>query len=142
LSHDHDRDRDRDRDHHLDHRPRPLELSPTPLARSRLAHSNISAVNDLDPRPQWVIPPNASRSGITFHNPGLGPVVVFPEYVLDRGKNRRLEPTVTRLGGGFILQPGATLFISEATAQQGWQALALHGNRNPLTIQEQSGVSG
>lgn len=107
-------------------------------SRLRLAHSNITAVNNLTTTPQRVIGPNPTRNGITFHNPGQGTVVVFPEHVLIDGKSVRLTPSLTALGGGFLLPYGATLFIGEATAQQGFQALALAGSANPLTIQEQS----
>lgn len=128
-------------DHDHDHGPWVL---PRPTGRSpmRLAHSNITAVNNLGPVPRIVIHANPSRTGITFHNPGMGAVLVFPEFVLIDGRNHRLTPTLTQLGGGFLLQYGATLFIGESTAQQAWQGLALAGLVNPLTIQEQTGATG
>ncbi|MBO0863559.1 MAG: hypothetical protein J2P16_00605 [Mycobacterium sp.] len=95
-------------------------------------------MNDLGPTPRRVVGANASRTGISFHNPALGTIVVFPERVLINGKSVLLTPSLTALGGGFVLPYGGTLFIGEPTAQQAWQALALAGSANPLTIQEQT----
>ena len=119
-------------------------VPPRPTGRSpmRLAHSNVIGVNNVSPVPQIVVHANPSRTGITFHNPGLGAIVVAPEFVLVQGHNVRLNLTLTTLGGGFLLQYGSTLFIGEATAQQAWQAIGLAGTANPLTIQEQSGATG
>jgi hypothetical protein len=110
-----------------------------------LAKSNVTAVNTLGTTPIPVIGRNSTRTGITFHNPGQNTVVVFPEHVLGRafinghwqGANIKLVPSLNALGGGFVLAFGSTLFIGEPTAQQAWQALALAGANNPLTIQEQ-----
>lgn len=108
------------------------------MSVTSLAKSNITAVNDLSPTPKLVIGKHSTRTGITFHNPGQGTVVVFPEKVLVNGHNVLLQPSINARGGGFLLAYGATLFIGEPTAQQAWQALALSGIDNPLTIQEQT----
>jgi hypothetical protein len=108
------------------------------MSVTSLAKSNVTAVNTLGPVPMRVIGRNSTRTGITFHNPGQGTVVVFPEHVLVNGQNVALQPSLTSLGGGFVLAYGANLFIGEPTAQQAWQALALAGVANPLTIQEQT----
>lgn len=110
-----------------------------------LAISNVTAINNIGTTPVRVIGRNDTRTGITFHNPGQGTVVVFPESVLQQvsvaghmlGQNVPLNPSLTALGGGFVLAYGATLFIGEPTSGQAWQALALAGSANPLTIQEQ-----
>lgn len=107
------------------------------MSVTSLARSNVTAINNLSTTPMRVIGRNPTRTGITFHNPGMGTVVVFPEHVLRNGHNHQLTPSLTELGGGFSLSYGATLFIGEPTAQQAWQALALAGSANPLTIQEQ-----
>jgi len=111
-----------------------------------LANSNITAVNTLTTSPIPVITANPTRGGITFHNPGQNSVVVFPTFVLAQvpvagrvvPQNVPLKPSLTALGGGFLLPFGATLFIGPPAAQLAWQALSLNGSGNPLTIQEQA----
>src|SRR5215471_17146874 len=104
-----------------------------------LANSNITAVNTLTTSPIPVITANPTRGGITFHNPGQNSVVVFPTFVLAQVPvNVPLKPSLTALGGGFLLPFGATLFIGPPAAQLAWQALSLNGSGNPLTIQEQA----
>lgn len=107
------------------------------MSVTSLARSNVTAINNVSTTPMRVIGRNPTRTGITFHNPGQGIVVVFPEHVLVNGHNVLLQPNINALGGGFLLAYGATLFIGEPTAQQAWQALSLAGAANPLTIQEQ-----
>lgn len=128
----------------------------TPLHQARLTHSLVRAINTLGPLPQLVIGSNATRTGITFHNPGQNTLVIFPELVLvygidpnnflpsrsdgtvqGQGHNQPLVPSQTQLGGGFLMCPAATLFFGEPTCQQAWQALALAGSNNPLTVMEQ-----
>lgn len=131
-------------------------MPPPNLAPQRLAHSLVHARNDIDQVPRLVIWSSHSRTGITFHNPGTEVVLVFPEIVLvygpvprrdlqqhplpgKWGHNEPLHPTVAQLGGGFRLNPaGGTLFFGGPTCQQAWQALALSGGCNPLTIMEQT----
>lgn len=126
------------------------------LAHQRLAQSLVTAINDLGTQPQCVIGANATRTGITFHNPGSVTLLVFPKVVLVYGQNpgnflpspvgggvnmqgysQVLVPSVNQLGGGFLMCPGATLFFGEPTCQQAWQALAMAGSNNPLTVMEQ-----
>ena len=54
-----------------------------------------------------------------------------------QGASEPLTPSTTQLGGGFMMCPGATLFIGEPTCQHAWQALALGGSGNPFTVMEQ-----
>jgi hypothetical protein len=111
-----------------------------------LAISNITAINNIGTTPIPVIASNSTRAGITFHNPGQNSIVVFPSFVLAQvsvagrivGQSVPLKPSLTALGGGFLIGYGATLFIGPPTAQQAWQALSLNGSGNPLTIQEQA----
>lgn len=124
------------------------------LAHQPRAQSLVTAINTLSTTPQLVIGSNSTRTGITFHNPGSVTLVVFPLRVLvygvigampppfggdinRQGQNQRLTPTINQLGGGFLMCPAATLFIGEPTCQQAWQALAMGGLNNPLTIMEQ-----
>ena len=102
------------------------------------AVSDVTAINNLTTTPEPVIGPNASRIGITFHNPGSIDTVVFPTEVLQGGVSVPLTPNVATLGGGFLLPQGATLFMGGRIARQGWQALAMNGTNNPLTITEQT----
>lgn len=130
----------------------------TPLHQARLQHSLVRAINYLNTSPQLVIGSNATRTGITFHNPGTQAVVVFPRLVLiygtdprnalptahgdiqGQGHNHHLVPSLAQLGGGFYLNPAATLFFTGPTAQQAWQALVINGECQPLTVMEQTPV--
>jgi hypothetical protein len=103
---------------------------------TQLAISNVTAINNLGTTPQFVIFANPSRNSLTFHNPGTNSVVVFPASVLVNGANVPLAPTISALGGGFLLPSGAALFMGGTAAKQQWQALALTGGGNPLTITE------
>lgn len=106
------------------------------MSLTSLAISNVTAVNNVGTTPQFFILKNPTRRSLTFHNPGQGTVVVFPEFVLVNGKSQPLNPTLQQLGGGFALNPTATLYIGGVSSKQRWQALALSGSANPLTITE------
>jgi hypothetical protein len=103
---------------------------------TQLAVSNVTAVNNLGSSPQFVIGANPSRNSLTFNNPGQNSVVVFPQYILVSGKSVPLTPSLSALGGGFLLVAGDTLFIGSTASKQQWQALSLVGAGNPLTITE------
>jgi hypothetical protein len=103
---------------------------------TQLAISNVTAINSVSTAVQFVIGTNPSRNSLTFHNPGSVSVVVFPQYRLVNGANVPLAPTISALGGGFLLLSGETLFIGATASKQQWQALSLSGTGNALTITE------
>lgn len=107
------------------------------MSVTSLAKSNITAINTVGLSPMPVIDANPTREGITFHNPGQSAVVVFPQFVLVNGQSVPLLPSSSALGGGFLLSYGAVLFLGGNAAKLAWQALALTGSNNPLTIEEQ-----
>jgi hypothetical protein len=102
-----------------------------------LALSRVYAINNLGASLIMVVPANPSRNSLTFHNPGQQNVAVFPQYVLVNGQNVLLTPSLSALGGGFVLQFAATLFIGGSSAKMQWNALALAGSGNPLTASEE-----
>lgn len=125
------------------------------LAPPRLHNSLVWAINYLDTTPRVVIPSSTTRTGITFHNPGTQAAVVFPVRVIVYGTDPRnalprhdgfiqsqghsvhLVPSLAKLGGGFWLNPTATLYFTDPTCQQAWQALVVNGECQPLTVMEQ-----
>ena len=104
-----------------------------------LAQSRVYAVNNLSTTPITVVPPNPSRSSITFHNPGQVTLAVFPHRAIDptTGSNYELDATLTTLGGCFVLQFATTLFIGGSSAKMEWHAMSFSGFGNPLTASEE-----
>ena len=100
---------------------------------TQLAISNVIAVA-VGTTAAFVNAISPTRSALTFHNPGPSAVYVFPEFVLVNGVSVPLTPSLSALGGGFLLPSGATLFMEGRAAKQRWQALAPVAN--PLTITE------
>ena len=110
----------------------------------------VYAFNNLGTSPQVVAPQNISRIQITFDNPGSVDIIVFPCQVqalnptwtlassISNGNtsitNVALVPTTLLLGGGYRIygNGGTRTFTGEC--QGAWQALAISGASNPLTV--------
>lgn len=74
---------------------------------------------------------NTLRHGIMFHNPGTATIYVYPTSIA-------AAPTVSSVGGSFVVYPGGTLQFSPANFPNvncGWSAFGL-GASLPLTICE------
>lgn len=109
----------------------------------------VYAFNNLGTTPEVVAPANAKRTRITFHNPGAVDVVVFPVNVqainpswnssssLDGSTsitNIALTPTTSALGGGYLIYGNGGSQVISGECQGAWQALAISGSGNPLTV--------
>jgi hypothetical protein len=113
-----------------------------------LQNSTVFAFNNLTTTAQLVAPVNPNRTKISFSNPGLlaapADVVVFPVAAYaglpqPGGNSVALTPTTLLLGGGFrVFASGGIVTITGQAAKQAWQALALSGSGNPLTVMEET----
>jgi hypothetical protein len=116
--------------------------------QTSLQNSNIFAFNNISTTPSNVAPANPNRRKLSFSNPGLiaAPidVVVFPATAYaglpqPGGNSVTLIPTTLLLGGGFrVFASGGIITIEGQAAKQAWQALALSGSGNPLTVMEET----
>ena len=112
----------------------------------------VYAFNNLGTTPEVVAPANTARASITFDNPGAVDIIVFPCFAqainpswnansnLQGGSsgvsisNVALSPTTFLLGGGYRIYAngGSRTFVGENKGS--WQALAISGGGNPLTV--------
>ena len=92
------------------------------------------AFNNISTTPQQVLGFNPTRRRMVFHNPGTVDIFICPLYVDNTGSDVVLSPTTTTYGGCFRLYAnGGTLELT-GEVQKPWQALAISGTTNPLTI--------
>jgi hypothetical protein len=118
------------------------------ISVTSLQNSTVFAFNNLATTAQLVATANPNRTKISFSNPGLlaapADVVVFPATAYaglpqPGGSSVVLNPTTLLLGGGFrVFASGGIITIEGQAAKQAWQALALSGSGNPLTVMEQT----
>ena len=102
-----------------------------------LANSIITAVNNLGTTPIVVMQPSPTRTSINFHAPGSVDIIVAPLTVLQGGVSVNLVPSLAALGGCYrVYANGGDRPISGPAAGQGWQAFAVSGSNQPLTITE------
>jgi hypothetical protein len=94
----------------------------------------VYAYNNLTTTPAIVAPSNPARLQINFHNPGSVDVFVAPQNVVNSGSNVALSPTTSALGGCYrvFANGGDRTIVGECQGQ--WQAFALSGTGNPLTV--------
>lgn len=105
-----------------------------------VAFPTITAVNTIGTTAIQVIGQNASRTKLTFHNPGAVDIIVFPVVVWIAGVVTSLLPGgVLSLGGGYrVYANGGDRVISDQSVFFAWLAQAASGSNNPLTISEGS----
>lgn len=113
--------------------------------RTSLINSIIFAFNNIGTSPVPVAPLNPNRKKLTFCVAGGAvDVVVFPTTAYaglpqPSGNSVTLTPSVGALGGGFrVFAAGGTVVIDGQASKQAWQALALSGSGNPLTVMEET----
>lgn len=114
----------------------------------------VYAFNNIGTSPSVVAPNNPQRVSITFDNPGTQDIIVFPCNVqayqpswnsnntLLTGSgntisisNVALTPTTSALGGGYrIFANGGSRTFQGGEIQGSWQALAVSGSTNTLTV--------
>jgi hypothetical protein len=106
-----------------------------------LGNSAVIAVNNLGTSVAPVIGSNPTRKKLTFHAPGGNDIIVFPTTALQNiagGGSVTLSPNLTTLGGGFrVFANGGDRVVQGRLARQAWQALAIAGTNQPLTITEE-----
>jgi hypothetical protein len=103
---------------------------------TQLANSSITAVNNIGTTVSPLIGANPTRNSINFHNPGVVDIIVFPTFVLTATPSP-FAPSLAALGGGYrIYANGGDRTVSGNVACQAWQALAVAGSGNSLTITE------
>ena len=110
----------------------------------------VYAFNNVGTSPEVVAPANSKRTQITFDNPGSVDIIVFPAQVqalnpswtsaasLDSGatsiSNTPLTPSGAALGGGYRIYGNGGTRTFSGECQGAWQALAISGASNPLTV--------
>lgn len=83
--------------------------------------------------PVALLPLNALRQVLTFHNPGAQDILVYPTTT---GTGAANGPTVAAPGGSFrVFANGGTLTIT-GECQQAWSALSVAGANQALTVME------
>ena len=100
----------------------------------------VYAFNNVGTTALVVAPANPSRASITFDNPGTVDVIVAPSNVQALNSvagnisTQALALTTSALGGGIRVygNGGSRTFTGECQGQ--WQALAISGVNNPLTV--------
>ena len=92
------------------------------------------AFNNISTSPAQVIGANPARQSITVHNPGAVDIFFAPTVVQNGGSDTTLSPSPSALGGCYrVYSNGGTLVIT-GECQKPWQAFALSGTTNPLTV--------
>lgn len=109
----------------------------------------VYAFNNLGTSPQLVAPQNNARTQITFDNPGTEDIIVFPSEVQAYNtvpasintttgsgsiSSVALSPTTSALGGGYRIYANGGSRTIYGECQGSWQALAVSGSNNPLTV--------
>lgn len=102
----------------------------------------VYAYNNLTTTSQTVAPANPARTSITFDNPGTVDIIVAPAQVqalntsptAPPGTNQALTLTTAALGGGYRIYGNGGSRTIAGECQGAWQALAISGTNNPLTV--------
>lgn len=107
------------------------------LAYSSASGGKIYAYNAITTIQINAAPRNPSRQKITFHNPSSVDIFIFPEFVVNTGRNVNLDPSTVLLGGCFrVYGNGGTLSI-EGECQGSWGVFAADSSGNAsLTVMD------
>lgn len=109
-----------------------------------LANSVVTAFNNIGSSQASVVYAGSDSSvQVTFHNPGAVDLILAPTTQLVAGASTPLTiSNPSTYGGGFrVFANGGTLTIGGQAARQAWQALAVSGSGNSLTVAVQSGLT-
>lgn len=90
--------------------------------------------NNISTTPQQILGANASRQSITIHNPGAVDIFIAPAVVLVNGSDVALSPNPSALGGCLRVYANGGTFTITGECQKPWQAFAISGSTNPLTV--------
>lgn len=91
--------------------------------------------NNLNPTPRTLLQNNPARTSITVHNPGTIDLYFAPLYDQTTGTDTLLVPSVSALGGCFLVFANGGTLVIEGECQKPWQAFSASGSNNPITIQ-------
>lgn len=85
-----------------------------------------------------VIPANASRRRLTFHNPGTIDLYVFPVKLMDFNGNlaTSYKPSPTSLEGSFLVVANGGTLIVEGECQFEWWAFLATDGQGAITIMD------
>jgi hypothetical protein len=93
----------------------------------------VSAFNTIGSSPIQVLAPNQYRMSLTFHVPSTGNDILVAPVLNANGA--ALTISTVLLGGGFRIFAGGTLILT-GECQGAWQALAITGANQSLTVME------
>lgn len=116
----------------------------SPLTVSSASGGKVYGYNNIsDVTPRVVAQANPARQRITFYNPGTVDILVGPSFVQNilgtapvNPSNVALVPTTSARGGCFVVFGGGGTITVEGECSGAWQALAVSGTTNPLTVME------
>lgn len=94
----------------------------------------VYAFNALTTAPQQIVGSNPARQKITVYNPGAVDVYIAPTLVQNTGADVPLTPSVSALGGCFIVYKNGGCISISGECQKPWQAFSASGTANPLTV--------
>jgi hypothetical protein len=79
---------------------------------------------------------NASRTKLTFHNPGASDLFIAPVVIQTTGSNVAFSPSNAALGGCIRIYGNGGQFTIEGECQGAYQAFAVTGagTTNPITV--------
>ncbi len=104
-----------------------------PLAFSSASGGKTYVLNNVTITPAVVAPANPSRQTLVFHNPGTIDIFIAPSV---DANGAAIAPSTIALGGCFRVIAGGGTFQVTGECQKPWQAFALSGVGNPLTIMD------
>lgn len=112
----------------------------SPQAYSTASGGKVYAYNAINTSTNTVVAPaNPSRTKVVFHNPGSVDIFIAPANAFTSATGATptaLTPTTGALGGTFrVFGNGGTLEIT-GECQGAWQALAVSGTTNALTVMD------
>lgn len=90
--------------------------------------------NNISTSPVVILPLDAQRRSITFHNPGSVLIFVAQTVLQNTGSDALYVPSLSNLGGSFLVPANGGVLIIDGECQKPWQAFSAAGLGNPLTI--------
>lgn len=107
-------------------------------AFSSASGGKVYVFNHISTAAAQVVGANASRTKVTFHNPGTIDLFIAP--VLNNngasGGAIAFTPTTATLGGCFLVFANGGTLVVDGECQGAWQAFARSGTDNPLTVMD------
>lgn len=108
----------------------------SPGTSSGASGGRTLAFNNISTTPQQVIGSNPSRQKITFYNPGAVDIFIAQTVYQPNGSDVPLVPSISALGGTFLVYSNGGEMAIIGECQKPWQAFSASGTTNPLTVIE------